>query len=144
MPQAAPTAASAAPCNTPTPIELLANDYRAIYTWPQTTKNEAALVALNGRYSVTDHWTVQSNLYYRRFNQEHVDGNAAEVERCSGTVGNPLFNTLCLEDDGFPPQPKQNFQILNPNGQPIPCPRAVEIPARPRLGAPSTAPSPKR
>src|SRR5262249_16138589 len=50
----------------PTPIELLANDYRAIFTWPQTTKNEAALVALNGRYSVTDHWTVQSNLYYRR------------------------------------------------------------------------------
>ena len=46
----------------PTPVELLANDYRAIYTWPQTTKNEAALVALNGRYSMTDHWTVQSNL----------------------------------------------------------------------------------
>ena len=36
------------------PIELLANDYRAIYTWPQTTKNQAALVALNGRYAVTD------------------------------------------------------------------------------------------
>jgi hypothetical protein len=70
----------------PTPVELLANDYRAIYTWPQTTKNEAALVALNGRYSMTDHWTVQSNLYYRRFNQEHVDGNAAEVERCSGAA----------------------------------------------------------
>jgi iron complex outermembrane recepter protein len=106
----------------PTPIELLANDYRAIYTWPQTTKNQAELIALNGRYSVTDHWTVQSNLYYRRFHQEHVDGNAAEVERCSGTVGNPLFNTLCLEDDGFPAQPKQNFQILNQNGQPIRCP----------------------
>jgi iron complex outermembrane recepter protein len=70
----------------PTPLELLANDYRAIYTWPQTTKNQAELIALNGRYSVTDHWTVQSNLYYRRFNQEHVDGNAAEVERCSGAA----------------------------------------------------------
>jgi iron complex outermembrane recepter protein len=76
----------------PTPVELLANDYRAIYTWPQTTKNEAALVALNGRYSVTEHWTVQSNLYYRRFNQQHVDGNAAEIERCSGVRNNPLFN----------------------------------------------------
>ena len=53
----------------PTPVELLANDYRAIYTWPQTTKNQAELIALNGRYSVTDHWTVQSNLYYRRFDQ---------------------------------------------------------------------------
>src|ERR671936_1336211 len=95
----------------PTPVELLANDYRAIFTWPQTTKNQAELIALNGRYSVTDHWTVQSNLYYRRFHQEHVDGNSAEVERCSGTASNPLFNTLCLDDDGFPAQPKQNFQI---------------------------------
>jgi iron complex outermembrane recepter protein len=108
----------------PTPIELLANDYRAIYTWPQTTKNEAALVALNGRYSVTDHWTVQSNLYYRRFNQQHVDGNAAEIERCSGAANNPLFNTLCLENDAFPQPrpPAADFQILNQNGQPIPCP----------------------
>ncbi|HET9244589.1 MAG TPA: TonB-dependent receptor [Xanthobacteraceae bacterium] len=107
----------------PTPVELLANDYRAIYTWPQTTKNEAALVALNGRYSVTDHWTVQSNLYYRRFNQEHVDGNAAEIERCSGNRANSLFNTLCLENDRFPASfPQAGFQILNQNNQPIPCP----------------------
>jgi iron complex outermembrane recepter protein len=107
----------------PTPIELLANDYRAIYTWPQTTNNEAALAALNGRYSVTDHWTVQSNLYYRRFNQQHVDGNAAEVERCSGNQANPLFNTLCLQNDGFPASfPQAGFQILNPNNQPVNCP----------------------
>src|ERR671937_2396021 len=106
----------------PTPIELLNNDYRSIYTWPQTTKNQAALVALNGRYSVTDHWTVQSNLYYRRFDQQHVAANAAEVERCSGNAANPLFNTLCLEDAGFPPQPQANFQLLDPNNQPISCP----------------------
>jgi iron complex outermembrane receptor protein len=108
----------------PTPVELLANDYRAIYTWPQTTKNQAELIALNGRYSVTDHWTVQSNLYYRRFDQAHVDANAAEVERCSGAANNPLFNTLCLENDAFPQPrpPAAAFQILNQNGQPIPCP----------------------
>jgi iron complex outermembrane recepter protein len=108
----------------PTPVELLANDYRAIYTWPQTTKNQAELIALNGRYSVTDHWTVQSNLYYRRFDQAHVDANAAEVERCSGAANNPLFNTLCLENDAFPQPrpPAAAFQILNQNGQPINCP----------------------
>jgi len=108
----------------PTPVELLANDYRAIFTWPQTTKNQAELIALNGRYAVTDHWTVQSNLYYRRFDQAHVDGNAAEVERCSGNANNPLFNTLCLQNDAFPqPRPPQAaFQILTQNNQPIPCP----------------------
>jgi iron complex outermembrane receptor protein len=106
----------------PTPIELLNIDYQSIYTWPQTTKNEAQLLALNGRYAVTDHWTVQSNLYYRRFRQAHIDGNDADLERCSGNAANPLFNTLCLEDDGFPEQPKSNFQILNLRGQPINCP----------------------
>jgi iron complex outermembrane recepter protein len=106
----------------PTPIELLNNDYRSIFTWPQTTNNAAELLALNGRYDVTDHWTVQSNLYYRRFHQEHVDGNSAEVERCSGNAANPLFNTLCLENDGFAPQPAANFQIIGQNNQPINCP----------------------
>lgn len=106
----------------PTPVELLNNDYRSIFTWPQTTKNQAQLLALNGRYAITDHWTVQSNLYLRKFQQAHVDGNGAEVERCSGAAGNLLFNTLCLEDDGFPSQPKANFQILNGNNQPINCP----------------------
>jgi iron complex outermembrane receptor protein len=106
----------------PTPIELLNNDYRAIYTWPQTTKNQSQLLALNGRYAVTDHWTVQSNLYYRKFQQAHVDGNAADVERCSGNAANPLFNTLCLQNDRFPQQPQANFQLLNQNNQPINCP----------------------
>ena len=102
--------------------QLLNNDYRSIYTWPQTTKNQAQLIAMNGRYSVSDHWTVQSNLYLRKFQQAHVDGNAAEVERCSGQAANPLFNTLCLEDDGFPRQPAANFQLLNQNNRPINCP----------------------
>ena len=106
----------------PTPVNLLSTDYRAIYTWPQTTKNQAQLLAMNGRYSVSDHWTVQSNLYLRKFQQAHVDGNTAEVERCSGQAANPLFNTLCLENDSFPTQPAANFQILNQNNRPINCP----------------------
>src|SRR6516164_4599803 len=108
----------------PTPVQLLANDYRSIFTWPQTTRNQAELLALNGRYDVTDHWIVQSNLYVRKFQQAHVDGNAAEVERCSGNANNPLFNTLCLQNDAFPqPRPPQAaFQILTQNNQPIPCP----------------------
>jgi iron complex outermembrane recepter protein len=108
----------------PTPVQLLDRDYRSIYTWPQTTRNEMGLVALNGKFAVADTWTVQSNIYTRQFRQKHLDGNDADVERCSGNAANPLFNTLCLDDDGFPaPVPaKANFQILGPNNQPIPCP----------------------
>ena len=34
------------------------------------------------------------------FRQAHVDGNGADVERCSAASSFP--NRLCLEDDGFP------------------------------------------
>ena len=81
----------------PTPVDLLARDYKSIYTWPQTTKNQAQLIALNGRFSLTDDLTLQSNMYLRHFKQVHVDGNVADVERCAN--GN---NTLCLDDDAFP------------------------------------------
>ena len=80
----------------------------------------------------------------RKFQQAHVDGNAADVERCSGIAANPLFNTLCLENDGFSePQPPANFQILTPATSPIKCPPGHRAtPARPRRRARSTAPAP--
>jgi iron complex outermembrane receptor protein len=106
----------------PTPIELIDRDYRSIFTWPQTTRNEMSLFSLNGKHDITDTWSIQGNTYVRLFQQKHVDGNDADVERCSGQAANPLFNTLCVEDDGFPNQPKVNFQILDQNNKPIPCP----------------------
>lgn len=109
-----------------TPIELLQRDWSSIYTSPQTTLNQAALVALNGKFSLADDWTVQSNVYVRGFKQAHIDGNGADVERCSNASSFP--NRLCLEDDGFPrPTPvtpafRNQFVILDQNNNPIPCP----------------------
>ena len=59
----------------PTPVELLARDDRAVYTFPQTTQNQMGLLSLNGQHAVTDTFTVQANTYVRRFQQRHVDGN---------------------------------------------------------------------
>jgi iron complex outermembrane receptor protein len=99
----------------PTPIELLARDYKSIYTWPQTTKNQMAFAAINGKFDLSGPWSMQTNVYMRRFRQKHVDGNDADIEECDP----PLAGTLCLDDDGFPGQPPANFQILA-NGSPIP------------------------
>jgi len=77
----------------PTPVELLNNDYRSIFTWPQTTKNQAQLLALNGRYAVTDHWTVQSNLYVRKFQQARVEA---------------IIRVLCIETDGLNPRSRRS------------------------------------
>jgi iron complex outermembrane recepter protein len=49
----------------PTPVDLLARDWKSIYTWPQTTQNQMGLVALNGKFTLTDTWALQSNLYVR-------------------------------------------------------------------------------
>jgi iron complex outermembrane receptor protein len=112
-----------------TPIELLRQDWSAIYTWPQTTQNQTALVVLNGKFAVAENWTLQSNVYVRSFRQAHVDGNGADVERCSNASSFP--NKLCLEDDGFPrPIPitttfRNQFAVLDQNNNPIPCPPGV-------------------
>lgn len=109
-----------------TPIELLRRDWSSIYTWPQTTLNQTALAALNGKFAIAENWTLQSNIYVRSFRQSHVDGNGADVERCSNASSFP--NRLCLEDDGFPrPNPvttafRNQFVVLDPNNNPIPCP----------------------
>ena len=100
----------------PTPVQMLAQDYKSIYTWPQTTKNQMAFAAVNGKFDLSGPWSMQTGFYMRRFRQKHVDGNDADIEECDP----PLDGTLCLDDDGFPNQPAGNFQILNSSGAPIP------------------------
>jgi iron complex outermembrane receptor protein len=110
----------------PTPTQLIDQDYRSIYTWPQTTRNDMGLIALNGNFDVARNWSVQSNVYVRKFNQAHVDGNDADVEACSG-ASSSFAGRLCLDDDGFPAPPggkttafRNQFAILDANGKPVP------------------------
>jgi iron complex outermembrane receptor protein len=108
----------------PTPVQLLNQDSKAIYTWPQTTRNDMQLVALNGKVTTSNSWTLQSNLYVRGFQQRHVDGNDADVERCSNSSS--FGGRLCLEDDGFPVPPggktpafRNQFVVLDASNNPI-------------------------
>jgi iron complex outermembrane receptor protein len=111
-----------------TPIQLLDQNFRAIFTTPQTTDNRMGLLALNGSYSLTDSWSLQGDVYIRSFAQQHVDANGADTERCSNSSSPQFRNHLCLQDDGFPrPDPvttafHDQFTILDQNNSPIPCP----------------------
>jgi iron complex outermembrane receptor protein len=100
----------------PTPVQMLAQDYKSIYTWPQTTKNKMTFASTSGKFDLNGSWSMQTGFHMRRFRQQHVDGNDADIEECDI----PLNGTLCLDDDGFPGQPPGNFQILNSAGAPIP------------------------
>jgi iron complex outermembrane receptor protein len=112
----------------PTPVDMLAADRRAIYTFPQTTDDRNGLIALNGSFKASDDWSLQGNVYGRTFRQSHVDGNDGDFEGCSRNAASPLFGTLCLEDDAFPSAirpPPAAFQVLGANGVPIGCPPLV-------------------
>lgn len=76
------------------PVELLAVDPRAVYTSPQTTQNTLAQFALNGAFTPSDTWTIDTHLYYRGFDQAHVDGNASDFQSCGAA-------TLC-DGNGAP------------------------------------------
>ncbi len=109
----------------PTPIELIQQNDKSVYTWPQRTTNEMGLLALTGTYGLTDTWSVQGNLYLRKFKQKHVDGNDGEFAQCSDSSAEPA--ALCLGDVDFvppsdpPPASWRNqFIMYGPDGRPIP------------------------
>jgi iron complex outermembrane receptor protein len=111
-----------------TPVDLLAQDRRAVYTFPQTTKDRSGLVALNGSYHASEAWSLQGGVYGRSFRQQHLDGNDGDFEGCSRAAANPLFGTLCLQDDAFPSAirpPAADFQVQTLAGVPIGCPPLV-------------------
>ena len=118
----------------PTPVQMLAQDYKSIYTWPQTTKNKMAFAAINGKFDLSGPWSMQTGFYVRKFRQKHDDGNDADIEECDP----PLDGTLCLDDDGFPGLPAGEFPDSQ-RGQRV---RSRSWMARPT--ARSTAPRPKR
>ena len=112
----------------PTPVDLLAQDRRSVFTFPQTTRDRNGLIAVNGSFRASDAWSLQGSLYGRVFRQDHVDGNDGNFEGCSGAAANPLFGTLCVQSDDFPSAirpPAPAFQVLGTEGQPIPCPPPV-------------------
>jgi iron complex outermembrane receptor protein len=112
----------------PTPTDMLAVNRRSVYTYPQTTDDRNALVAVSGSFKASDAWSLQGNVYGRSFHQSHIDGNDGDFEGCTRTAGSPLFGTLCLEDDAFPAAIRPSaaaFQVIGANGVPIGCPPLV-------------------
>jgi iron complex outermembrane receptor protein len=83
----------------PTPIEAVAQNRKAVFTYPQTTQNRTASLALNARTQLADHWQLEGALHLRALRQRHVDGNDANFESCSSRSS--FGGKLCLEDDPF-------------------------------------------
>jgi iron complex outermembrane recepter protein len=67
----------------PAPVELLAQNYGAVFTSPQTTENQLAMLSANGSVKLSSTWTASGVAYVRSFHQSHVDGNVSSVAPCN-------------------------------------------------------------
>ncbi|MFA5950184.1 MAG: TonB-dependent receptor [Hyphomicrobium sp.] len=90
------------------PVELLDLGRDRVFTSPQTTNNELAMLSVNGSVKATETLTFGGVAYYRHFKQKHDDGNIADGLECAGA----LTGTLCLEDN--------DAQVLRADGTSVP------------------------
>ncbi len=67
----------------PTPVQLLAEDYSAVFTNPQITTNQLAMLSANGNAKLTDTWSLSGVTYLRSYHQHRTDGNVSSVAPCN-------------------------------------------------------------
>lgn len=101
--------------NGPAPIQLLAVDRRSIFTRPDSTENELAMVNLSIEHQFRDGFAVTGNLYLRSSDIRSHNGDDADFEECINDAG-----LLCEQNDGG------EAPVLDQYDNPIPAVAAVE------------------
>lgn len=89
--------------NGASPIELIAQDRKAVFTWPDNTQNEMQLVNLSASHWVNENLMASGNAYYRHNNTDSFNGDGTPFGDNAGFL---------VDDDGI-------TQILDQNGNPI-------------------------
>ena len=82
----------------PTPVEMLAQDPKSVFTFPQAIRNEMEMTQLRGTWHASDVATFSASTYYRDYLQHLTDGNTTDVDYCENDP-----TQLCLEGDGNSP-----------------------------------------
>jgi iron complex outermembrane recepter protein len=95
----------------PTPIQMLQQDPRSVFTYPQGIHNEMWLAQLDGTYQPGGQQIFSADAYYRRFRQRLVDGNTTDAIACTNNA-----NYFCLEGaDNYP-----GDALYDSQGNPVP------------------------
>jgi iron complex outermembrane receptor protein len=93
----------------PTPAQLLAGSRSAIFTSPQSTRNDLGFLTLSGGVPLSDALDLGGNVYWRRFRQHIANGNTSDAVACDPAVA---VDTLCFGDNAT--------VLFATNGQPVP------------------------
>ena len=94
------------------PVELLAADRRAVFTYPDNTRNKYGRVSLHPWVELSSTTRLEATLYYQQLRQRTVNGDAADVEACDAAAAAGL---LCLENATGDDEP-----LLDAGGDVIP------------------------
>ena len=87
--------------NAAAPVELLAVDRTAVFTFPDRTDNRLAFVQGRARTDASDTWSLQVTGYYRRLDRRTLNGDEADFGVCDDDAlpdGAPA-QTLCFGGD---------------------------------------------
>jgi len=98
--------------NGPLPVELLAQDRRAVFTYPDRTQNTLLMPTLRGEWAFGRSLRLSGVGYYRHSRIRTVNGDQARWAACSDPASNSL---LCsVGDDGH------EVVIVDGQGRPVP------------------------
>lgn len=76
------------------PVELLAADRRAVFTWPDNSRSKYGRVSLHPWIALSDTTRIEGTLYAQRLTLRTVNGDAADIEGCEDDDAAGL---VCLE-----------------------------------------------
>ena len=95
------------------PVELLKVSRKAVFTYPDETRNRFGRIGLNANFRLSEAWSVQASAYLGHLRQRTRNGDAADVEPCEDDD-----DLLCLEDGdlltGLDGAPIENFVTDSP------------------------------
>ena len=94
------------------PVELLAQDRREVFTWPDITENDTAQLTLQGERRLRSDWRLGANVFWRGVDTDTFNGDATPFETCEGPP--PFLSEAECDDDAAAP-------LLDADGEPLPA-----------------------
>jgi iron complex outermembrane receptor protein len=91
---------------------MLNQSWASVYTLPQTTQNQLAILTASGSWRPSETLSLQGNVYYRGYWQHHADGNGTNAQNS----GCPDPDFIC-----FPDLNGDLSSLVGLNGLPVPA-----------------------
>ncbi len=103
--------------NGPLPADLLEESRETIFTRPDITDQEAALLRLGGQRTLGEEVILEGAIYYRNSKIDALNGDDSDFEECADPL-NAGF--VCSQEDGA------EAIVLDQNGNPVVASEAVD------------------